>query len=85
MLKIDVSKKEHSEDKWLHMIEFVYNNYLHNSIGVTSFYVLYGLECRTLISLSTFNTRFESINDMISVTNEIRELAKLVMKSARES
>ena len=77
-------KKQYSWDKWLHMIEFAYNDHLHCSIGVSPFYVLYGQECRTPITLSTLSTRFESINDMIKEMNEIRELAKLAMKSAQD-
>ena len=47
------------------MIEFVYNDHIHNNIGISPFYVLYGQECTTLITLSTPNTRFESINAIL--------------------
>ena len=66
------------------MIEFAYNDHIHSSIGETPFYVLYGQECRTPITLSTPNMRFESINAMIREMNEIRESAKLAMKSAQD-
>lgn len=84
MLRMYVGKKQHSWDKWLHLIEFAYNDHIHSSIGVSPFYVLYGQECRTPITLSTPTTRFESINEMIKEMNEIRELAKLAMKSAQD-
>ena len=74
MLRMYVGKNQHSWDKWLHMIEFAYNDHLHSSIGINPFYVLYGQECRTPITLSAPNTRFESIN-------KIRKSAKLAMKS----
>ena len=84
MLRMYVDKKQNSWDKWLHMIEFAYNDHLHSSIGVSSFYALYGQECRTPISLSTSNTRFESINDMIREMKEIKESLKLAIKSAQD-
>ena len=84
MLRMYVGKRQQSWDKWLHLIEFAYNDHVHSSIGVSPFYVLYGQECRTPITLSTPNTRFESINDMIREMNEIRESAKLAMKSAQD-
>jgi hypothetical protein len=84
MLKIYVGKREQSWDKWLHMIEFAYNSHVHSSIGVSPFYILYGQECRTPITLSTPNTRFESINDMIREMNEIKKSTKLAIKSARD-
>ena len=46
--------------------------------------LVYGQECRTPISLSTSNTRFESINNMIKEMNEIRKSIKLTMKSAQD-
>ena len=72
MLRMYVGKKQHSYDKWLHMIEFAYNDHLHSSIEVSPFYVLYGQECRTPIKLFAPNNRFESINEMIREMNEIR-------------
>jgi hypothetical protein len=84
MLRMYVGKKQHSWDKWLHMIEFAYNQNIHSSIGVSPFYALYGQECRTPVSLSTPSTKFESINDMIREMNEIRESIKLAMKSAQD-
>ena len=65
MLRIYVDKKQHSWDKWLHMIEFAYNDHIHSCIGVGPLYVLYGQNVETPITHSTANTRFESINDMI--------------------
>ena len=47
------------------MIEFAYNDHVYSRTGVNPFYVLYGQECRTPITLSTPNTRFENINVMI--------------------
>ena len=64
------------------MIEFAYNQNIHSSIGVSPFYALYGQECRTPVLLSTPNTKFESINDMIREMNEVREFIKLAMKSS---
>ena len=65
MLIMYIGKKQHSWNKWLYLIEFAYNENIHSSIGVSSFYVLYGQNCRTPIFLSTSNTKFESINDII--------------------
>ena len=84
MLRMYVGKIQHSWNKWLHMIEFAYNDHLYSSIGISPFYVLYGQECRTPITLSAPNTRFESINEMIREMNEIRESTKLAMKSAQD-
>lgn len=64
MLRIYVGMKQTTWEKWLHMIEFAYNNHRHSSIGINPFYIIYGHECRSPITLSTPNTRFESINDM---------------------
>ena len=66
------------------MIEFAYNDHIHSSNGVSSFYVLYSQEYRTPITLSTPNTRFESINAMIREMNEIRVTAKLAMKNVHD-
>ena len=84
MIRMYVGKRQQSWDKWLHMIEFTYNDHIHSSIGVSPVYVLYGQECRTPITISTPNTRFESINNIIREINEIRETAKLAMKSAQD-
>ena len=84
MLMMYVGKRQQLWDKWLHMIEFSYNDHIYSSIGVSLFYVLYGHEYRTPVTLSTPNTRFESINDMIREMNEIRESTKLAMKSAQD-
>ena len=84
MLRMYVDKRQQSWDKWLHLIEFVYYDYIHSSIGVSPLYALYGQECRTLVTLSTSNIRFESINNMIREMNEIRESTKLAMKSAQD-
>ena len=84
MLKMYGGKRQLSWDKWLHMIEYAYNDHIHNSIGVNPFYVLYGQECKTPITLSTPSTRFESINAMIKLMNKIRESTKLAMKSAHD-
>ena len=72
MLWMYVGKRQHSWGKWLHLIEFAYNDHMDSSIGVSPFYVLYGQECRTPVTFSTLNIRFESINDMIREVNEIR-------------
>ena len=64
------------------MIKFVCNDHLHSCIGISSFYILYGQECRTHISLFMSKFRFEKINDMIKEMNEIRESVKLAMKNA---
>ena len=66
------------------MIEFFYNHHVYGSIGISHFYVLYGQECRTPITFSTLNTRFESINDMIRKINEIRQSTKLTMKNTQD-
>ena len=66
------------------MIEFAYNDHIHNIIGVSSFYILYGQECRTPITLSISNKRFESIYDMIREMNEISESTKLAIKNAHD-
>jgi hypothetical protein len=62
------------------MIEFAYNDHIHNSIGISPIYVLYGMDYRTSITLSTFNTRFEYIVNMIREMNEIRKSTNLGMK-----
>ena len=62
------------------MIESSYNNYLHNSIGISSFYVSFSQKCRILITLSTFYIIFEV--NMIREINEIRSLTKFGTNSA---
>jgi hypothetical protein len=65
-------------------VEFAYNEKLHSSIGVSPFFALYGQECRTPISLSTPNSRFESINQMVREMNEVIESVKVSMKDSQE-
>jgi hypothetical protein len=84
MLRMYVGKKQHSWVKWLYLVEFAYNKTLHNSIGVSPFFALYGQECRTPISLSTPNSRFESINPMVREMNEVIESVKVSMKGSQE-
>jgi len=40
MLRMYVGKKQHSWDKWLHLVQFFYNNTTHSSIGVSPFCTL---------------------------------------------
>jgi hypothetical protein len=84
MLRMYLGKRQQSWNKWLHLIEFVYNDHVHSNIVVNLFYVLYGQGCRTPITLSTPNTLFESINDMMREMNEIKESTKLAMKSVHD-
>jgi hypothetical protein len=84
MLRMYVGKKQHSWVKWLYLVEFAYNEKLHSSIGVSPFFALYGQECRTPISLSTPNLKFESINQMVREMNEVIESVKVNMKGSQE-
>lgn len=65
------------------MIKFSYNKHFHSRIGINLFYILYGHECKTSITLYIFNTIFEIINVMIKDMNKVRESTKLAMKSAQ--
>jgi hypothetical protein len=65
-------------------VEFAYNEKIHSSIGISPFFALYGQECRTPISLSTPNSRFESIKQMIQEMTEVIESVKVSMKSSQE-
>ena len=53
MLRMYVGKRQQSWYKWLHMIKFAYNDHVHGNIGVSPLCILYGQQCRTLITLST--------------------------------
>lgn len=83
MLRTYVGKKHRLYDKWLHKIEFAYNDHVHSTTDVSPFYVFYDQECRTLIALSTSNFRVEYMNKMIQELNDIRKSTKLAMKSAQ--
>jgi hypothetical protein len=84
MLRMYARKKQHSWIKWLYLVEFAYNEKLHSSIGVRPFFALYGQEYRTPISLSTPNSKFESINQMVREMNEVTESMKVSMKGSQE-
>jgi hypothetical protein len=84
MLRMYVGKKQHSWIKWLYLVQFAYNEKLHSNIDVSPFFALYGQECRTPISLSTPNSRFESIDQMVREMNEVIESVKVNMKGSQE-
>jgi hypothetical protein len=65
-------------------VEFAYNEKIHSSIGVSPFFVLYGQECKTPVSLSTPNSRLESVNQMIREMTDVIESVKVSMKSSQE-
>jgi hypothetical protein len=62
-------------------VELVYNKKLQYSIGLSSFFARYGQECSSLIFLSNFNSRFESINQMIRLMNEVKDSKNLCVWS----
>jgi len=84
MLRMHVGKKQYFWDEWLHLVQFSCNNTTHSSIGVSPFCALYDQDCRTLISLSTPNSKVESVNQMIRDMNEVIESVKLSIKSAQD-
>ena len=45
-----VGKKSQFSNKWLYLIQFVYNQQEHGYIEMNPFNVLYGQECRAPIS-----------------------------------
>lgn len=84
MLRMYVGKKQQSWDKWLYLCEFAYNQRLHSSIGCSPFLALYGQDCKTPMTISTPNSKFESVNQMVREMNEVIESVKLSMKSAKD-
>lgn len=53
------------------MIQFAYNQRDHSNIGMSPFYILYGQECQTPISLTIPNSKIESLNQIIQEMHNV--------------
>ena len=62
MLRAFVGKWQNNWDERLGMVEFAYNNSVHNSFGFTPFYLCYG---RHPVSLVTLLSHVESNNEAV--------------------
>ena len=51
MLRAYVGRRQNDWDEWLGMVEYAYNNSVHNSSGYTPFYLCYGRHPLSLVQL----------------------------------
>lgn len=65
MLRLYLGKRQQSWDKCLYLIQFAYNQGEYSNISTSPFYALYDQKCRIPITLVTFNSKIESLNQMI--------------------
>ena len=79
-----VGKRQQLWDKWLYLCEFAYNQRLHSIICCSSFFALYGQDCKTFNDYLNPNSRFESGNQMIQEMNEVIEFVKMSIRSAQD-
>ena len=63
MLRIYVGKRQQSWNKWLHLIEFAYNDHIHSSIRASPLYVLYHYK-KTMFFLTSEKTPIGVILNM---------------------
>ena len=58
-----------------------YNKWEHSSIGMSSFYALYGQECRIPVSFTNFNSKIWSLNQnqIIQKLHSVLECVKQYM------
>ena len=54
------------------------------NIGCSAFFVLYGQDRKIPMTLSTPNSRFESVNQLVREMNEVIRFVKLSMKSVQD-
>nr|GEX03520.1 ankyrin repeat-containing domain, PGG domain protein [Tanacetum cinerariifolium] len=72
-----------SEDEYLCLVEFAYNNSWHASIKGAPFELLYGRKCRAPICWNKVGERVIEGPELVKVTNEKVAIAKEKLKEAR--
>ena len=81
MLRSCVIYYEGSWDRHMHLVEFVYNNSFHSSIGMAPYEALYGRKCRTSLCWIELSKKKIIGPDLIQETEEkvkiIRERLKV--------
>ena len=65
IFRMYIGKRQQSWDKCLYLIQFAYNQGEYSNISTSPFYALYDQKCRIPITLVTFNSKIESLNQMI--------------------
>ena len=71
-----IGKRQQSWEKWLYLYKFTYNQRLHSSIGCSSFFVLYGQDCKTPMTTSTPTSSFEHVNQNFHFVHKKKQKQK---------
>lgn len=77
MFQLYVGKRQQSWNKWLYLCEFAYNQRLHASIDCSPISALCRQDCKTLMTISTPNSRLEIVTQMVREMNEFIESIKM--------
>lgn len=80
MLSLFVMQQPHKWEDYLHLVEFVYNNGHHESLGMSPFEVLYGIKYRVAIDWNNPVNKLALGPDMLV---EMEETVKKVQQNLR--
>ncbi|KAK1441182.1 hypothetical protein QVD17_07022 [Tagetes erecta] len=73
-----------SWDTHLPLVEFLYNNSYHSSIGMPPYELLYGRKCRTPVCWGEVGPRELAHRDIVTITNEKINLVQARLKAAQD-